>query len=178
MVTSLFKWVPIVDELILLKMFFQKLSHIQLFICTVCCLSLCRYIFLNNIFLFILFSPFIFFHSFIHSFTDLSIYRVPRVWTLTMTTVSTLLTQGIGHKTSLEMLVSVCLCVCVCVHACYFKYIQYAYVRVYDLGVFCVLGLADRFEEYPKLRELIRLKDELISTTNTPPMYVKSWCEC
>lgn len=32
-------------------------------------------------------------------------------------------------------------------------------------------GLADRFEEYPKLRELIRLKDELISTTNTPPMY-------
>ena len=34
------------------------------------------------------------------------------------------------------------------------------------------LGLADRFEEYPKLRELIRLKDELISTTNTPPMQV------
>ena len=31
-------------------------------------------------------------------------------------------------------------------------------------------GLANRFEEYPKLRELIRLKDELISTTNTPPM--------
>lgn len=24
--------------------------------------------------------------------------------------------------------------------------------------MFCVLGLADRFEEYPKLRELIRLK--------------------
>lgn len=38
---------------------------------------------------------------------------------------------------------------------------------------FCILGLADRFEEYPKLRELIRLKDELISSTNTPPMYVK-----
>uniref|UniRef100_A0A8W8JI01 N(6)-adenosine-methyltransferase non-catalytic subunit METTL14 n=1 Tax=Magallana gigas TaxID=29159 RepID=A0A8W8JI01_MAGGI len=34
-------------------------------------------------------------------------------------------------------------------------------------------GLANRFEEYPKLRELIRLKDELISTTNTPPMYLK-----
>lgn len=34
----------------------------------------------------------------------------------------------------------------------------------------CVTGLADRFEEYPKLRELIRLKDELISATNTPPM--------
>lgn len=33
-------------------------------------------------------------------------------------------------------------------------------------------GLADRFEEYPKLRELIRLKDELIASTNTPPMYV------
>lgn len=42
-----------------------------------------------------------------------------------------------------------------------------------DLAVFCDSGLADRFEEYPKLRELIRLKDELISTTNTPPMYVK-----
>lgn len=38
---------------------------------------------------------------------------------------------------------------------------------------FLYLGLADRFEEYPKLRELIRLKDELISTTNTPPMYDK-----
>lgn len=36
---------------------------------------------------------------------------------------------------------------------------------------FCGSGLADRFEEYPKLRELIRLKDELISSTNTPPMY-------
>ncbi|XP_062611864.1 N6-adenosine-methyltransferase non-catalytic subunit-like [Saccostrea cucullata] len=34
-------------------------------------------------------------------------------------------------------------------------------------------GLANRFEEYPKLRELIRLKDELISKTNTPPMYLK-----
>ncbi|KAG7256395.1 hypothetical protein CRUP_016921 [Coryphaenoides rupestris] len=35
-------------------------------------------------------------------------------------------------------------------------------------------SLADRFEEYPKLRELIRLKDELISTTNTPPMYLQA----
>uniref|UniRef100_A0A5F8GV71 N(6)-adenosine-methyltransferase non-catalytic subunit METTL14 n=1 Tax=Monodelphis domestica TaxID=13616 RepID=A0A5F8GV71_MONDO len=32
------------------------------------------------------------------------------------------------------------------------------------------VGLADRFEEYPKLRELIRLKDELISKSNTPPI--------
>lgn len=36
------------------------------------------------------------------------------------------------------------------------------------------MGLADRFEEYPKLRELIRLKDELISDTATPPMYLKT----
>lgn len=28
--------------------------------------------------------------------------------------------------------------------------------------MFCVLGLADRFEEYPKLRELIRLKVTLL----------------
>ncbi|KAK2726365.1 N6-adenosine-methyltransferase non-catalytic subunit-like [Artemia franciscana] len=35
------------------------------------------------------------------------------------------------------------------------------------------VGLADRFEEYPKLRELIRLKDELIAKTATPPMYLK-----
>lgn len=34
--------------------------------------------------------------------------------------------------------------------------------------------MADRFEEYPKLRELIRLKDELISETATPPMYLKT----
>ncbi|XP_038061357.1 N6-adenosine-methyltransferase non-catalytic subunit-like [Patiria miniata] len=33
------------------------------------------------------------------------------------------------------------------------------------------VGLADRFEEYPKLKELIRLKDELIAQTNSPPMY-------
>lgn len=36
------------------------------------------------------------------------------------------------------------------------------------------VGLADRFEEYPKLRELIRLKDELIKDTATPPMYQKT----
>lgn len=37
-------------------------------------------------------------------------------------------------------------------------------------------GLVERFEEYPKLRELIKLKDELISKTNMPtrPMYIKS----
>ncbi|XP_076459000.1 N(6)-adenosine-methyltransferase non-catalytic subunit METTL14-like [Babylonia areolata] len=33
-------------------------------------------------------------------------------------------------------------------------------------------GLANRFEEYPKQRELIRLKDDLINTTNVPPMYL------
>lgn len=33
--------------------------------------------------------------------------------------------------------------------------------------------LHDRFEEYPKLKELIKLKDELISRTATPPMYLK-----
>lgn len=33
--------------------------------------------------------------------------------------------------------------------------------------------LHDRFEEYPKLKELIRLKDELIAQTATPPMYLK-----
>ena len=36
------------------------------------------------------------------------------------------------------------------------------------------VGLADRFEEYPKLKELIRLKDEQISKTATPPMYLKA----
>ncbi|XP_044738370.1 N6-adenosine-methyltransferase non-catalytic subunit [Chrysoperla carnea] len=35
------------------------------------------------------------------------------------------------------------------------------------------VGLADRFEEYPKLRELIKLKDDLIQETATPPMYLK-----
>ncbi|KAJ1206404.1 hypothetical protein NDU88_001809 [Pleurodeles waltl] len=36
------------------------------------------------------------------------------------------------------------------------------------------VGLADRFEEYPKLRELIKLKDDLISQSNTPPMYLQA----
>lgn len=36
------------------------------------------------------------------------------------------------------------------------------------------VGLADRFEEYPKLRELIKLKDELISDTASPPMYLQT----
>ena len=31
-------------------------------------------------------------------------------------------------------------------------------------------GIADRFEEYPKLKELIRLKDEVIAQRATPPM--------
>ncbi|KAJ8023053.1 N6-adenosine-methyltransferase non-catalytic subunit [Holothuria leucospilota] len=35
------------------------------------------------------------------------------------------------------------------------------------------VGMGDRFEEYPKLKELIRLKDQLIASTNTPPMYLK-----
>lgn len=34
--------------------------------------------------------------------------------------------------------------------------------------------LHDRFEEYPKLKELIKLKDELIAGTATPPMYLKN----
>jgi len=36
------------------------------------------------------------------------------------------------------------------------------------------VGLADRFEEYPKLKELIRLKDELIQETASPPMYLRT----
>ncbi|KAF6213089.1 hypothetical protein GE061_010804 [Apolygus lucorum] len=35
------------------------------------------------------------------------------------------------------------------------------------------VGLADRFEEYPKLRELIKLKDDLIAQTANPPMFLK-----
>jgi hypothetical protein len=34
-------------------------------------------------------------------------------------------------------------------------------------------GLTGRFEEYPKLQELIRLKDELIAKKAHPPMYLK-----
>lgn len=36
------------------------------------------------------------------------------------------------------------------------------------------VGIADRFVEYPKLKELIRIKDELIARTASPPMYLKS----
>lgn len=36
------------------------------------------------------------------------------------------------------------------------------------------IGLEDRFEEYPKLRELICLKDEYIHKTNILPMYLRS----
>ncbi|EDW75432.1 uncharacterized protein Dwil_GK23852 [Drosophila willistoni] len=36
------------------------------------------------------------------------------------------------------------------------------------------VGLADRFEEYPKLRELIKLKDKLIQDTASAPMYLKA----
>ncbi|XP_063726694.1 N6-adenosine-methyltransferase non-catalytic subunit-like [Symsagittifera roscoffensis] len=33
-------------------------------------------------------------------------------------------------------------------------------------------GYENRFKEYPKLRELMYLKDELVHQTNTPPMYL------
>jgi len=36
------------------------------------------------------------------------------------------------------------------------------------------VGIEDRFEEYPKLRELIRLKDELIASTASPPAYLRT----
>lgn len=36
------------------------------------------------------------------------------------------------------------------------------------------IGLADRFVEYPKLRELIQLKDNLIKESATPPMYLQA----
>lgn len=36
-------------------------------------------------------------------------------------------------------------------------------------------GISDRFEEYPKLKELIKLKDEIIMQRATPPMYVASY---
>ncbi|CAH8619826.1 unnamed protein product [Dicrocoelium dendriticum] len=35
-------------------------------------------------------------------------------------------------------------------------------------------GLRNRFEEYPKLRELIRLKDDLIQSRGFPPMYLQA----
>ncbi len=74
------------------------------------------------------------------------------------------------------VIVIVCVCVCVCVIVCVCVCVCFFTCMIVcrsDLVVFHGSGLADRFEEYPKLRELIRLKDELISTTNTPPMYVK-----
>ena len=36
-----------------------------------------------------------------------------------------------------------------------------------------IFFIFNRFEEYPKLKELIRLKDELIASTASPPMYLK-----
>ena len=36
------------------------------------------------------------------------------------------------------------------------------------------VGLKDRFEEYPKLRELIKLKNRLVADTAHPPMYLKA----
>ncbi|XP_075248134.1 N(6)-adenosine-methyltransferase non-catalytic subunit METTL14-like [Convolutriloba macropyga] len=33
-------------------------------------------------------------------------------------------------------------------------------------------GYDNRFREYPKLRELLYLKDDLVNSTNTPPMYM------
>jgi mRNA m6A methyltransferase non-catalytic subunit len=37
-------------------------------------------------------------------------------------------------------------------------------------------GLAERFEEYPKQKELIKLKDEQVTNTNLPikPMFIRS----
>jgi mRNA (2'-O-methyladenosine-N6-)-methyltransferase len=35
-------------------------------------------------------------------------------------------------------------------------------------------GLTERFDEYPKLKELIRLKDQLVADTATPPMFLKA----
>lgn len=49
-----------------------------------------------------------------------------------------------------------------------FSDINFSCIEIQNLPFFS--GLADRFEEYPKLRELIRLKDELIAKSNTPPM--------
>ena len=38
--------------------------------------------------------------------------------------------------------------------------------------MYAPIGLEDRFEEYPKLKELIRLKDEQIAKYASPPMCV------
>ena len=34
------------------------------------------------------------------------------------------------------------------------------------------LGLEERFGEYPKLKNVVRMKDEVIRSTNTPPTYL------
>lgn len=48
-------------------------------------------------------------------------------------------------------------------------------LRCFHLSAFSSsTGLKNRFEEYPKLRELIQLKDELISARATPPMYLRT----
>lgn len=39
----------------------------------------------------------------------------------------------------------------------------------------CFLPLqTDRYEEYPKLKELVQRKDELVSMRATPPYYLKA----
>lgn len=48
------------------------------------------------------------------------------------------------------------------------SYINFAHIYMISIAVY-LTGLANRFEEYPKLRELIKLKDELIASTNIPP---------
>ncbi len=35
-------------------------------------------------------------------------------------------------------------------------------------------GLQERFDEYPKLKELIKLKDQLVASTATTPMYLQA----
>lgn len=38
----------------------------------------------------------------------------------------------------------------------------------------CMLLQTDRYEEYPKLKELVLRKDELIAARATPPYYLKA----
>ena len=57
-----------------------------------------------------------------------------------------------------------CVRTCVCAHEC-------VCMNMYT-GIYTPVGLEDRFEEYPKLKELIRLKDEQIAKYASPPMYV------
>ena len=72
----------------------------------------------------------------------------------------------------------VCVCMCVCVRACKYVYVcvlMHACVhRTYVITyyTYALTGLEDRFEEYPKLKELIRLKDEQIAKFASPPMCV------